>query len=56
MTTSLSERSFHQHAAVDVEALAVDEAGGVRERAPSRLATFATARPMPDAAPVTTMT
>src|SRR5215510_3417491 len=25
-------RSFHQHAAIDVEALAVDEAGGIREQ------------------------
>src|SRR5215470_7124041 len=25
-------RSFHQHTAVDVEALAVDEAGGIREQ------------------------
>src|SRR5262245_12747030 len=68
-------RSFHQHAAIDVEALAVDEAGGIREQeqdgvrdlfrlaeaaqrnsAGDHRAACAMARPIPDAAPVTTMT
>src|SRR5262249_53251485 len=32
MLASSQSTLFHQHAAVDVEALAVDEAGGVREQ------------------------